>query len=139
VASTETFSVTVLIIEDEETLRRAVAKLLRAKGLRVLEAADGRAAVELSRTHASDIDVALLDVTLPGLSGREVLRELRHVLPPERVIITSAYGREQAAATVNADLCQPYIRKPYRLDELLELVRQTGKKETRCSAVKGGI
>jgi DNA-binding response OmpR family regulator len=75
--STEGFTGTVLMIEDEEMLRRAVSKLLRENGLRVLEAGDGRAAVELFRTHASEVDVVLLDVTLPGLSGREVLRALR--------------------------------------------------------------
>ena len=71
----------VLMIEDEEPLRYAVAKLLRAKGLYVLEAGDGTAALELSRSHASEIDITFLDVTLPGLSGKEVLQKLREMEP----------------------------------------------------------
>jgi PAS domain S-box-containing protein len=123
--SAEGFTGTILVIEDEEPLRRAVAKLLRAKGARVLEAGDGRAAVELSRNYLSEIDVAVLDATLPGLSGREVLEKLREVRPTLKVIVTSAYGRDQALATVNGELTQPYIRKPYRVNELLDLIRKT--------------
>ena len=62
-------------------LRYAVPKLLRAKGLYVLEAGDGTAALELSRSHASEIDITFLDVTLPGLSGKEVLQKLREMEP----------------------------------------------------------
>ena len=135
-ANAENFTGTVLMIEDEETLRGAVAKCLRAKGLRVLEAGDGRAAVELFRTHALEIDVALLDVTLAGLSGREVLQKLREIRPLVKVIITSAYGREQALATVNGEASQPYIRKPYRVDELVELIRRTCVSGPEAGAVE---
>jgi CheY-like chemotaxis protein len=123
--SAQGFTGTILMIEDEEPLRRAVAKLLRAKGACVLEAGDGKSAVELSRNYSSEIDVAVLDATLPGLSGREVLEKLREARPTMNVIVTSAYGRDQALATVNGELTQPYIRKPYRVNELLELIRRT--------------
>ena len=91
----------------------------------MLEAGDGKSAVELSRNYSSEIDVAVLDATLPGLSGREVLEKLREARPTMNVIVTSAYGRDQALATVNGELTQPYIRKPYRVNELLELIRRT--------------
>jgi PAS domain S-box-containing protein len=136
VNSTESFTGTVLMIEDEETLRRAVSNLLRAKGLHVLEAGDGRAAVELFRTHASEVDVVLLDVTLPGLSGREVFQALRQMRPAIKVIITSAYGRDQAVATVNGEPSQTYIRKPYRLQELVGLIRRTCLSELSAKAVE---
>jgi PAS domain S-box-containing protein len=123
--SAEIFKGTVLMIEDEEMLRQGVSRILRAKGVHVLEAGDGRDAVELFRSHADQIDVALLDVTLTGLSGREVLSRLREIRPPVKVIITSAYGRDQALTMVNAEPSQPYIRKPYRVNELLDLIRET--------------
>jgi CheY-like chemotaxis protein len=97
-ASPKECRATVLMIEDEEPLRYAVAKLLRAKGLSVLEAGDGKAALELSRSHASKIDITVLDVTLPGLSGKEVLQKLREMEPSLKVIITSAYGRAHIPA-----------------------------------------
>ena len=90
-----------------------------------MEAGDGKAAVELTRNYSSEIDIAVLDATLPGLSGREVLEKLRQGRPTLKVIITSAYGRDQALATVNGELTQPYIRKPYRVNELFDLIRST--------------
>ncbi len=120
----ESSPATVLLIEDEELLRTAVVKLLDARGLRVLEAGDGRTALELARSIGPNIDVALLDVTLPGLSSSEVLQGLQKILPAERIIITSAYGKHQAFAIVEADSRQAYIRKPYRVEELLRAIRQ---------------
>jgi PAS domain S-box-containing protein len=123
------FEGTVLIIEDEEVLRTAVAKMLRAKGVRVLEAGDGIEALELFRAHAAEIDIAVLDVTLPGLPSREVLQKLRERLNPANVIVTSAFGREQALSTVCGEHRQPFIRKPYRINELLDVIEkvQAGK------------
>ena len=122
---------TILLIEDEEMLRAAIAKMLRAKGAVVLEAGDGVEALELFRSHAAGIDLAVLDVSLPGLPSREVLKTLRGTLHPAKVIITSAFGREQALSTVYGEDCQPFIRKPYSIDELLDVIEraQAGKPE----------
>jgi len=135
VNSAQGFTGTILMIEDEEPLRRAVAKLLRAKGACVLEAGDGKTAVELSRNYSSEIDVAVLDATLPGLSGREVLEKLRETRPAMKVIVTSAYGRDQALSTVNGELTQPYIRKPYRVNELLDVIQTTCLNRRSAEAV----
>jgi nitrogen-specific signal transduction histidine kinase/CheY-like chemotaxis protein len=114
----------VLLIEDEDAIRLAVAKMLRRKGFSVLESGDGRAAVELFRAHASQIEAVLLDVTLPVMSGREVLHELRKTRPAVKVILTSAYGRDHALEAVGGDQSEPYIRKPYQLDQLAETIRR---------------
>jgi two-component system, cell cycle sensor histidine kinase and response regulator CckA len=119
----EVFTGTVLLIEDEDPLRLATAKMLRRRGLFVLEAGEGRAAVDLFRARAAQIDAVLLDVTLPGMSGRKVLEELRKARPTVKVILTSAYGRDHALETVGGEKSQPYIRKPYRLDELAVMIR----------------
>jgi hypothetical protein len=67
---------TVLIVEDEAALRLA-SKVLQKRGFSVVEAGDSRTAVDLFRVHEREIDVVLLDKTLPGMSGREVSAELR--------------------------------------------------------------
>ena len=120
----EAFTGTVLLIEDEDPLRLATAKMLRRKGFLVLEAGEGRAAVDLFRAHAAQIDAVLLDVTLPGMSGRKLLEELRTARPTVKVILTSAYGQDRALETVGGPQSQPYIRKPYRLDELAVMIRE---------------
>jgi CheY-like chemotaxis protein len=115
---------TVLIIEDEEPLRLAVSKMLRKTGFGVIEASDGREGVDLFRAHEPAIDAVLLDMTLPRLSGREVLRELRQVRPDVNVILATAYNRESTLKALGGPQPWRFIRKPYRLSEMAELLRQ---------------
>src|SRR6202040_2747777 len=84
---------TILVVEDEEVLRVAVSKALRKRGFSVIEASDGSAGMDLIRKHKEDIDVILLDVTLPGRSSREIFDEVRRLRPNLKVILTSAYDK----------------------------------------------
>jgi len=124
-------SATILVIEDEDTLRHAVSRMLRKKDLNVIEAGDGKTALELFRANARRIDLVLLDMTLPGMQGREVLEELRRIQPDLKVIITSAWGRDQANATLGGLQPWLYVRKPYQFNELMGLLR------TVCSDRQG--
>jgi PAS domain S-box-containing protein len=112
---------TILLVEDEETLSMAVSRMLRKKGYSVLEAADGLAAVDLFRANHHAIDLVLLDLTLPEMSGQQVLRELRRIQPNLKVILTTAYGREMALTSLGGLQPWLFLRKPYRFDELLKL------------------
>ncbi len=124
----------VLVVEDEDALRRSVAEMLRKGGFSVLEASDGETALELIRTQAEDIAVVLLDLTLPGTSSREVFNELRRSRPRAKVILTSAYGQESAAASLVAQSHEEFIRKPYHLKELAAVVRSAFKPEHAIAA-----
>jgi two-component system, cell cycle sensor histidine kinase and response regulator CckA len=127
---------TVLLIDDEETLRLAVAKMLRRKGFSVIETGDGRAGIEQFRTRWREVDVVLLDVMLAGISGREVLEELRRTQPKARVILTTAYGRERAVAAMGGDPSLLYLRKPYRIVEVLKLLTGMGRRAAGSSAAR---
>ena len=111
------------MVEDEEMLRLAVAKALRKSGFSVLEASDGSAAMELIRARADDIDLVLLDVTLPGVSSREILEEAGRILPELKVIVTSAYGEEAVSALFAGLRVERFIRKPFRLAELVDALQ----------------
>ncbi len=115
---------TVLLVEDEEPLRLAVSRILRLRGFTVIETGDGTIGVDLFREKAKQIDVVLLDLNLPGMSGREILRELKRIRPDAKVILTSAYSREWAQTAIGDDRSWPYIRKPYELGELTSLLRR---------------
>src|SRR4029077_205832 len=104
---------TVLVGDDEEMLRIAVCKMLRKERYTVIEAGDGDTALELFRTNAADIGVVLLDMTLPGISGRKLFEELRRIRPDVRVILTTAYTKEMAANAVGTQQAWGFIRKPY--------------------------
>jgi PAS domain S-box-containing protein len=120
---------TMLVIEDEDALRLAVSTMLRRRGLSVMEAVDGKNGIGLFRVSAPQIDVVLLDLTLPGMSGADVLRELRRIQPDMKVIITSAYSQNWVLDTIGEQQPWFYIRKPYRFSELIDLVQQVCMKK----------
>ncbi len=114
---------TVLFVEDEEPLRTPLSKMLRKQGFSILEAGDGLTAVELFRAHQSRIGVVLLDLTLPGLSGKEVLAEVRRIRPGIKVILTTAYSQEMTAHALGGQHDWAFIRKPYTISDLAKLLR----------------
>jgi two-component system cell cycle sensor histidine kinase/response regulator CckA len=111
------------VVEDEELLRLAVSKALRKKGFSVIEASDGSTAIDLLRTHIDDLDVVLLDVTIPGTSSRQILEEARRIRPNLKVILSSAYGKETVDATFTGMRVDHFIRKPFQLGDLLTLLQ----------------
>jgi CheY-like chemotaxis protein len=113
---------TILIVEDEELIRLAVSKALRKRGFSVMMASDGSVAMDLIRTHKDDIDVILLDVTLPGRSSREVFEEVQRLRPDLKMILTSAYGKETVDATFEGLRVEYFIRKPFLLGDLVRLL-----------------
>lgn len=114
---------TVLFVEDEDHLRQAASKMLRKEGFSVIEAPDGSAALDTIRTQQKAIDVLFLDITLPGAPSREVFGEARRLRPEMKVIVTSAYNKEMAAASLQGGVDR-FLRKPYRFGELTDLIRQ---------------
>jgi len=119
----ESRGATILVVEDEDLLRLAVAKTLRKRGFTVVEASDGSAAMNLIRANTESIDLLLLDVTLPGLSSREVLEETRGIRPDLTVALTSAYGKETVDATFAGLGVRHFIQKPFQLDDLVAFLQ----------------
>jgi PAS domain S-box-containing protein len=114
---------TVLVVEDEEVLRLAVSKGLRRRGFSVIEAKDGSVAMNLMRTHIDEIDVILLDLTLPGASSREVFEEAKRMRTNLKVVLTSAYDRRTVDASFPGLRLMQFIRKPFQLDDLAGTLR----------------
>jgi signal transduction histidine kinase/CheY-like chemotaxis protein/ligand-binding sensor domain-containing protein len=114
----------VLVVEDEDSLRQAVIGMLRRLGVSVLGAADGTTAIELLRANRGKIDVILLDMTIPGASSHEVMAEATQSRPGIRVILTSAYSQEMLKSSMSASQVHGFIRKPYRLRELVQTLRE---------------
>lgn len=113
---------TVLVVEDEEPLRLATVKTLRARGFSVLEAADGNEALASVRAHKDTIGSILLDVTLPGAPSSEVLAEARRLRSNIKVIVTSAYGADMVAESFPGMEIDSFLRKPYRAVELVNVI-----------------
>ena len=116
---------TVLLVEDEDMLRSAVAKMLRIHGFSVIEAANGYAAIDLVRNDRNSFDVILLDLTIPGTPSAEVVAEVQRIRPGANVLLTSAYSREMTPPSFNVPEVKGFIRKPFRTKELVKLLRDT--------------
>jgi signal transduction histidine kinase/CheY-like chemotaxis protein len=108
----------VLVVDDEEMVRDAAARLLRRLGYRVEVAPGGREAVDHLRGHPGEVDAVLLDLAMPGLDGRETFHALRGVDPAVRVVLSSGYGRDGRAQELLDEGVLEFVEKPYRLDQL---------------------
>jgi nitrogen-specific signal transduction histidine kinase/ActR/RegA family two-component response regulator len=114
---------TVLVVEDEDTLRQAVVRMLRRSGFEVLEAEDGTVAIELVRAEGTNIDLILLDMTIPGASSQEVAVVANRVRPHVKLVLTSAYGEDILRTMPAAVQALSFIRKPFQLRVLVETLQ----------------
>jgi CheY-like chemotaxis protein len=113
---------TVLIIDDEEFVRGAAAAALREGGFTVILAEDGLEGVECFRKNADEISCVLLDLTMPRLSGPEVLAQLRVIRPDVRVLLTSGYDQSTALADL-PNKPTGFLNKPFTADRLIQQIR----------------
>ena len=114
---------TVLIIDDEPSVRTATGRMLSMLGYDVLEAPDGEQGVEIFRLRRGAVDVVLLDLTMPGLSGEETLRRLRQVDDEVRVIIFSGYAEDEVAERLQPLHPAAILPKPFTRQQIGQAVR----------------
>lgn len=114
---------TVLVADDEETVRTVAARMLEHLGFTVVLAADGREAVEKFRTQPSLFAFVLLDLTMPHLDGEEAFRQLRLINPGVRVILTSGFNQHEAVNRFVGKGLAGFIQKPFELANLAKIVR----------------
>ncbi|PTY02872.1 hybrid sensor histidine kinase/response regulator [Opitutaceae bacterium EW11] len=109
---------TVLIIEDEASLRELLRTVLEPRGYRVLTAADGAEGIDVLLRETAPIDAVLLDLNLPEIGGVEVFRTLRRIRPETKVLVISGNITPEVRRELS-DLGQnDFLPKPYQLDEL---------------------
>ncbi len=113
---------TVLVVDDDRTIRRNLVQLLQSEGYQALEAANGDEALASIRT--SGPDAVLLDLKMPGRDGLEVLSELGSVLADLPVIVVTAFGGSAAAIEAMRRGAYDYLSKPFDLDDVLLTLRR---------------
>ncbi|MBI5388367.1 MAG: PAS domain S-box protein [Verrucomicrobia bacterium] len=116
---------TVLVVEDDDALRRIAAANLRHFGYRVLEAANGMEAVQRYDQHHGRIDLLLTDMVMPeGMTGLDLAGRLQEINPALKVIISSGYALDTTQSRALADNGITYLTKPYEASTLAATVRQ---------------
>ena len=112
-------SCTVLVVDDEEMVRRPCAAMVEHAGYRALTAANGDKAVALFRDHADEIVCVILDLTMPGMDGVATFEALRAIKPDVKVILSSGYNEQQATQRFSRQGLAGFIKKPYEMETLL--------------------
>lgn len=115
---------TILVVEDDETLRTVTAKILTSSGYRVLSAADGHEALEVFKARHESINLVLSDLVLPGTGGMDLLRAMQALHGPVRCVLTSGYSADPDSPEGARDRRVPFVRKPWTASELLAVIRR---------------
>ncbi len=121
---------TILIIDDEETIRETAVMMLEDKGFTTMTAVDGLDGVEVYRQHRDEIAAVLLDITMPKLGGEGCFMELRRINSNVRVVLSSGYNEQEATSHFSGKGLTGFIQKPYRPEALVEIVRAAAMNDT---------
>ena len=114
---------TILIVEDDDAVRRMTRLFLELKGYTVVEARNGADAIQLTHVHKGPIELVLTDIAMPGMKGGELAKQLVNLRPGLKVLYMSAYPED---AAINSGILGPgsaFIEKPFDADELASKVR----------------
>jgi two-component system, NtrC family, response regulator HydG len=111
---------TLLIADDDPGLRESLERALTREGYRVVLASDGRAALE--RVQAGGVDLIVTDLRMPGLTGLELLRAAKAIMPDVDVILLTAFGTVEEAVKAMKDGAYDFLTKPFRREQLIKLI-----------------
>lgn len=113
----------ILVVDDDPSQRQMLADFLRDLGAEVIEAGDGRQA--LDQIHQSPIDLVISDLRMPEMDGQELLTEIKALNPEIGVVLVTAYGTVQGAVSTLKSGASDYLLKPLDLDEVEHVVRRS--------------
>jgi signal transduction histidine kinase/CheY-like chemotaxis protein len=119
----------ILLVDDEELVRRVAATMLAHLGYTVLEAANGQEAIDLFQHNWSNIMLVILDLSMPVMNGEECLRRLKSIKADVPVLLSSGFDETEAARRFRSAGVATFLQKPYTAQHLAELVK---------SALSGG-
>lgn len=114
---------TVLLVDDEETVRGIGKEMLQELGFTTITANNGREAVELFK-NTQDISFVILDLTMPHMDGEQCFRELRHLNPTVKVIMSSGYNEQEVTEKFVGKGLAGFVQKPYTLTALKKAIQQ---------------
>ena len=117
-------SETILLVEDEESLRRAAQRVLSQQGYNVITAADGKDALAIYQQDGDNIDLIVSDAVMPRMGGAELFQHILHEASDTKVLLVSGYTGREAHARSGLKHQVPFLQKPWTLAELLQRIRE---------------
>lgn len=110
---------TVLVVDDEEDVLQVSGAVLQRHGATVLLAADGHKALEIFQQQRDQIDLILVDLTMPGITGEELLRRLQQLGARQKIVVMSGYSEEETMQRCTALGAAGFLRKPFELQTIV--------------------
>jgi two-component system, cell cycle sensor histidine kinase and response regulator CckA len=114
----------ILVVEDEDSLRALLVRMLEAEGYTTVEATDGRDALRVLDEHEGDVDLVVLDMVMPVMDGGRLAAELLRRNPAQRILCMSAYAPAELADLGLQSPDAPFLRKPFMPAQLYRQVRE---------------
>ena len=115
---------TVLLVEDEESVRQLVRETLISRGYNVVEAEDGEAGLKAAANHQGIIHLVITDVVMPGMGGRELVKQLAQTRPETKVLYLSGYTEDAIVSEGTIESGTAFLQKPFTLHNLSRKVRE---------------
>jgi PAS domain S-box-containing protein len=115
---------TILLVDDEESWRDVGSRTLESKGYQVVTASNGEEALDIYRAIGNQINLVILDLSMPGMGGHEALKKILAINPEARVLISSGYSAKGQVKDTLKSGAVGYITKPFRKAELFKTVRE---------------
>lgn len=113
----------VVVIDDEELVRRFAVKALGRMGYKVSECVDGADGVRFYRDNHNNVDLVITDMIMPNMDGMTAFREMKKINPSVRVILTSGYSVDDEVSGCLAEGASAFLAKPYQLMDLIQIVK----------------
>ena len=113
---------TLLIVEDEESVRSIMGNSLKTLGFRVLLAANGKEGVEMFKSRHKEIDLVLLDMVMPQMNGEEVYKEIHKIKPDAKILVMSGYSEDDVLEIFAGRTIEGFLQKPFRYTELRDKI-----------------
>jgi CheY-like chemotaxis protein len=117
-------SETILLVEDEVSVRAVIREILESAGYAVVASETPEEALALAESHGREIDLLLTDVIMPGLNGPQVAERLRRLRPGMKVLYMSGYTDDALVSRTSIGPNAPFLQKPFTTDDLLQKVRE---------------
>jgi CheY-like chemotaxis protein len=115
---------TILLVDDEDMVLNVAGDMLKTMGYTVMTASDGSTAVNTYSDHHQRIDLVMLDMVMPDMSGGDVFDEIKRINPQAKVLLSSGYSLNGQASRIMERGCDGFIQKPFTLDEISTRLRQ---------------
>jgi CheY-like chemotaxis protein len=120
---------TALIVDDEKSVLKICVSMVKHCGMTTITATDGAEAVKIFRAHSHEIDLVLMDLTMPNMDGVAAMLELRKIKPDVRIILSSGFNEQELDERIRDQNPSGFIRKPYSLKSLEAELRRVMQDE----------